>query len=198
MINITWDNNWKIQERLKLFKNLSLDGNVTINWKVDEDALDSIVTFLLLLEETKNLWLDFKMNGTKLWIKRVKDKQYIYTDLKWKDWVNGKDGSDWKDWVDWQDWKDWINGKNGIDWKDGKDWIDWQDWKDGVWLQYKWWGQKLWIKREDEEEYDYIDLWWVKWSWDWHFRWSNYNKLEASINLKASHSDAIAYSIALW
>lgn len=50
------------------------------------------------------------------------------------------------------------DGVNGVDGRDGRDGIDGTNGSDGVGLDYDWNGTSLGIKREDESEYDYVNL----------------------------------------
>jgi len=68
------------------------------------------------------------------------------------------DGQDGKNGVDGKDGKDGINGRDGINGKDGKDGVDGKDGSNGVGLNYNWSGTSLGIKREDEQNYNYVNL----------------------------------------
>ena len=91
------------------------------------------------LEEVANVDIDLEEieQGTKVIITNRDGQEKESTIL------NGKDGKDGKDGING------INGRDGTDGSDGKD---------GVGLQYNWNGTSLGIKREDESNYDYVNL----------------------------------------
>lgn len=80
---------------------------------------------------------------------------------------NGADGRDGKNGLDGRDGKNGLHGKNGADGKNGidgkngvngKDGKNGTDGKDGLSIYYKWEGTKLGIRREDEAEFQFVDL----------------------------------------
>ena len=171
MINfkITQDITNKQEQQLKLIEVLSnTQWKINLQW-LDDEMLAMAVMQLTLQAKIKDLWLDFKIKGTQIWIKKNKDTEYTYIDLKAKNWKDGKDGINWingTNWKDGKDWINWINGnegkdwENGEDWKDGKDWVNWKDWINWKSVEFKIEWTRLWIKQEWDEEYKYVNLQW--------------------------------------